>query len=134
MSLNNSKKVLLFYADWCGHCVQFKPKWEKLKEYFKEHDIKVEEYEHKSLDKNIMDKYSIKAFPTIKVENENNEIIEYTGEREIEPIINFLKEKQIGGGSSISIYQYVTCPITRESFSISSKKGKQILYQHLKNL
>ena len=24
-------KVILFSADWCGHCKKFKPDWEKLK-------------------------------------------------------------------------------------------------------
>ena len=127
---NNSKKVILYYADWCGHCTTFKPKWEKLKEYFKNHGIKAEQYEQKLIDKSTMD--TIKGFPTIKVETNNNELIEYKGEREIEAIINFVKEKQTGGGASI--YKYITCPITRKNFSIFSKKGKQILHQHLNNL
>ena len=29
--LNNGKKLVLIYADWCGHCQTFKPLWEDYK-------------------------------------------------------------------------------------------------------
>ena len=28
------KKVILYYADWCGHCTHFKPVWKALKNVF----------------------------------------------------------------------------------------------------
>ena len=29
---SNDVKVILYYAEWCGHCQRFKPEWAKLKE------------------------------------------------------------------------------------------------------
>ena len=30
----SQNKVMLFYADWCGHCTSFKPTWNALKNHF----------------------------------------------------------------------------------------------------
>jgi len=43
---NNSRNgtVVLFYADWCGHCTKFKPIWNKIKQSNKQY--KFREIEH----------------------------------------------------------------------------------------
>lgn len=75
-------KITLYYADWCGHCKTFKPVWNELKEYVKEHNIplKLEEYES-SKDKAVVDKAGIKGYPTILVEETTKKVYEYNGER-----------------------------------------------------
>ena len=30
--MSKSLSVTLYYADWCGHCNDFKPEWKKLNE------------------------------------------------------------------------------------------------------
>ena len=33
---NHGKVFIAFLADWCGHCQNFKPEWEKIKSHLKE--------------------------------------------------------------------------------------------------
>jgi thiol-disulfide isomerase/thioredoxin len=75
---------MLFYVDWCPHCKTAKPEWESLKtEYesksingytvnFTEYNCTNESAETTQL----MDKYSIEGYPTIKLVKDN-QIIEY---------------------------------------------------------
>ena len=64
----SGKKVVLFYADWCGHCKKIKPVWdEAAKEVNKDEKkmIKVNCGEGTKEEKAIMDKYDIDGYPTI---------------------------------------------------------------------
>ena len=70
------KKIVLFYADWCGHCTTFKPEWEKFENEIKNSDFKnkisVEKYE--SAEKHPY-QVEIKGYPTIKVfDNDKGQI------------------------------------------------------------
>jgi hypothetical protein len=81
----NTKKIeiTLYYANWCGHCVTFKPEWNEIKKNIsnlsggnKNIKIKTMEYEHEELENNdggkkndggkINDK-KIEGYPTIKI-------------------------------------------------------------------
>lgn len=136
MSLDNSqKKVMLFHAEWCGHCVDFKPTWEKLTKYFKDNNIEYIDYE--ASNKDIMDEYSIKGFPTIKIQTKNN-ISDYNGTRDYDSI---LKAVNIQNGGSINItndnvnhYNKIIDPKTGTQHSIFTKKGKLIMKYYIKNL
>jgi thiol-disulfide isomerase/thioredoxin len=83
----NSNKVatlMLFSVDWCPHCKTAKPEWDSLKtEYegkningytvvFEEHNCTNESAEVEQL----MNKYSIEGYPTIKL-IKDNQVIEY---------------------------------------------------------
>lgn len=66
-----SKKpmLILFYADWCGFCVRFMPIYEKL---YKAHKrdfnfVKINVEDSKNSD--LVEKYEIKAFPTVFLVN-----------------------------------------------------------------
>jgi len=81
---NNTATMMLFYVDWCPHCKTAKPEWEALKtEYenkkingynviFVEHNCTNESAEVEQL----MNKYSIDGYPTIKL-IKDNQVIEY---------------------------------------------------------
>jgi thiol-disulfide isomerase/thioredoxin len=81
---NNTATLMLFYVDWCPHCKTAKPEWDALKtEYetktvngytivFEEHNCTVEGPEVEQL----MDKYKIEGYPTIKL-IKDNQVIEY---------------------------------------------------------
>jgi thiol-disulfide isomerase/thioredoxin len=81
---NKTATLMLFYVDWCPHCKTAKPEWESLKtEYdgktvngytinFMEYNCTNESAEISQL----MDKYSIEGYPTIKLVKDN-QIIEY---------------------------------------------------------
>ena len=84
MPANSTATLMLFYVDWCPHCKTAKPEWEALKaEYetktingykiiFEEHNCTVEGPEVEQL----MDKYKIEGYPTIKL-IKDNQVIEY---------------------------------------------------------
>lgn len=81
---NKTATLMLFYVDWCPHCKTAKPEWESLKaEYdgktingytvnFTEYNCTNESAEITQL----MDKYNIEGYPTIKL-IKDNQVIEY---------------------------------------------------------
>jgi thiol-disulfide isomerase/thioredoxin len=81
---NKTATLMLFYVEWCPHCTNAKPEWESLKEEydgkningytvsFVEHNCTTETAEITQL----MDKYSIEGYPTIKL-IKDNQVIEY---------------------------------------------------------
>ena len=104
----NNKKykkiIILYHVDWCGFCQKFIPNWIKLNNDNRLSDILFVDYnmtENKYflknnkdvvLDNDLIDKIKnvkISGFPTIKLYSNNN-IINYTGSRDYEDIINFI--------------------------------------------
>lgn len=81
---NKTATLMLFYVDWCPHCKTAKPEWESLKsDYdgksingytvnFIEYNCTNESAENTQL----MDKYNIEGYPTIKLVKDN-QVIEY---------------------------------------------------------
>jgi len=81
---NKTATLMLFYVDWCPHCKTAKPEWESLKSQydgkmingytisFIEYNCTTESDEISQL----MDKYSIEGYPTIKLVKDN-QVIEY---------------------------------------------------------
>ena len=87
MTKDNSNKtatMMLFFVDWCPHCKTAKPEWEALKSQYEgtsingytimfvEHNCTAESDEVSQL----MDKYKIEGYPTIKL-LKDNQVIEY---------------------------------------------------------
>ncbi len=82
----NDKKIILFYADWCGYCKKMKPEWDKLKRNYKDN---CEEYESEEITEEQRTIHNIKGYPSISIVT-GEEIIEYNGERsyvELEKIL-----------------------------------------------
>jgi thiol-disulfide isomerase/thioredoxin len=93
------KKVVLYYANWCGHCMDFKPVWDELKTKLDEKNIRHDEHEHET-SSDLMKARGIKGFPTIRFENnKNDDYTVYKGERTIDAILKALDEIK-GGGKS----------------------------------
>ncbi len=97
--LNSNKEatLMLFYVDWCPHCVKAKPEWESLKaEYdgksingytlsFVEYNCTTETDEISQM----IDKYNIEGYPTIKL-LKDNQVIEYDAKPTKETMVQFL--------------------------------------------
>ncbi|ARF11011.1 thioredoxin [Hokovirus HKV1] len=79
-------KIILYYANWCGHCEEFLPEWKKLISYIenKKLPIECEHYEESNIPKNISDE--IEGFPTIIIIKEGKKS-SYTKERTKEAIL-----------------------------------------------
>ena len=82
-------KIILFYADWCGHCQQFKPIWKKIKTKMSEKVIFQEIDDENILEIN---KYGIQSYPTIIAEK-NGKMYKFNNNRTEDILINFIKEQ-----------------------------------------
>tara|TARA_B100000212_G_scaffold310493_1_gene261585 strand:+ start:164 stop:592 length:429 start_codon:yes stop_codon:yes gene_type:complete len=82
----SNKKLLLFYAPWCGASKRFLPTWEKIEE---NQDINTDKY-NVDLDENkeISDAYNIEFLPTVFLVN-NGQATKYEGNRSYEDLLDF---------------------------------------------
>lgn len=80
--------VYLFKADFCGHCKNFKPIWDKLQLKYKREDIDFITYDS---DKNgdMMGKYNVMGFPTIIMETKDG-LKEFDDMRTIDKLSKFI--------------------------------------------
>jgi thiol:disulfide interchange protein len=85
--------MVLFYADWCGHCTKLKPTWEQAATQANidttrmiKIDVGGKDPEHKDL----MKKYQIDGFPTILV-FQNGTPVSYKGERSVDSFLQSLQ-------------------------------------------
>lgn len=81
---NKTATLMLFYVDWCPHCKTAKPEWESLKSEYDGKNINgyiVSFVEYNCTNESedvsqLMDKYNIEGYPTIKL-LKDNQVIEY---------------------------------------------------------
>jgi thiol-disulfide isomerase/thioredoxin len=81
---NKLATLMLFYVDWCPHCKTAKPEWETLKDQYDGKSINgytINFIEYNCTNETaeisqLMDKYNIEGYPTIKLVKDN-QIIEY---------------------------------------------------------
>jgi thiol-disulfide isomerase/thioredoxin len=84
----NKTKVILFKANWCGHCKSFKPIWDIVTKQYDNLDFIVYDFEADSKE---ITNYDISGFPTIIVEKDGD-TFEYKDERNADSFNNFLKQ------------------------------------------
>lgn len=94
--VSGQKVLVLFHADWCGHCKKFMPQWDEMSKEINDSEggvklIKVECGDASNNEKHaeIMKKYSIKGYPTILSFDESGNYSEYEGDRSKEGIAQF---------------------------------------------
>ena len=91
--MNSDKDVLVeFYAPWCGHCKSLAPKYDELA-------LKVAGNKNLIIakmdsTKNEVNGVSVRSYPTIKlwVRGKKNAPIDFSGDREGEGFMTFLKK------------------------------------------
>jgi thiol-disulfide isomerase/thioredoxin len=84
INANKTATMMLFYVDWCPHCKTAKPEWESLKSDYDGKQINgysITFVEHNCTNEsdevtNLLNKYSIEGYPTIKL-LKDNQVIEY---------------------------------------------------------
>jgi protein disulfide-isomerase-like protein len=88
--IKDGTKLVLFYADWCGHCKNIKPIWEEAAKDVNAKEnrmIKVNCGDGKDKDQEIMKKYKIDGYPTIiKFVNGTPKV--YNGDRDADSFKN----------------------------------------------
>lgn len=98
----NSSKVILYYADWCGHCQEYKKSgvFEKVAQDVKNSPIGskvVFDQRDGDAHESEMSKYDIRGFPSIiAVDSNGNKIEEFTGDRFNEDELIAFAKKSVG--------------------------------------
>jgi len=84
-----TKKIILYYAEWCGFCQRFKPVWKEFKKKIdKEYpDIEAVEFEQKNVPSRALK--DIEGWPTIII-HKNGKKYNYVGERTVEALLSTL--------------------------------------------
>ena len=92
--LDSTKHVFVeFFAPWCGHCKQLKPKYEAVARAFKaETEIIIAAVDADSYAaSHLVKRYDIKGFPTLLwFSKHNKKGVNYKGPREIMSIVEFI--------------------------------------------
>ena len=95
----NEVVVVLFYVDWCPHCVSTKPEWAKLtsnmdgkKVNGKNVSVKAVNCEGSEVEKEVANDNGVSGYPTVKV-LKNNETVEYNGPRNAKAIEEFVNHQ-----------------------------------------
>jgi protein disulfide-isomerase-like protein len=95
--IQTGKKLVLFYADWCGHCKKLKPTWEEASEELntktetKMLKINCSKQDDEQLN-DIMSQYKVKGYPTIII-FDDGKATPYEGERTVEAFKEALSKK-----------------------------------------
>lgn len=81
--------LILFYADWCGHCKKFMPIWNEFKTKINTDKYNIMEIESKDQFVNKIN--TLKGYPSLFYINDNK-VIEYNDNRDVDSLINFLNK------------------------------------------
>ena len=88
----DQKQIIFFHMNKCGHCIKFKPEWNKFKGKASELGVKTVEYEasDKSAEE-LRKKYKVTGYPTIVLVNGDNHKT-FEGDRTADALEKFVKE------------------------------------------
>ena len=96
---DNKIGMMLIWADWCGHCVRFKPDYIKLSQMLNSNKITFPMYSIESTvieqgDSQFKKNLNFRGFPTIKFIDPSGKILEdYTGGRDIGSLLRAICDK-----------------------------------------
>lgn len=97
ISGSKQAELLFFFANWCPHCKSAKPIWDEVKNEYNNKvingykllftDVNCSETNDET--ENLMNKYNVEGFPTIKL-LKDNQIVEYDAKVTKETLIQFI--------------------------------------------
>ena len=93
----NQVILVLFYVDWCPHCVSTKPEFAKVVKQMNNQNVNGKNVkvhscncEGSQVEQEVAKENNIQGYPTIKL-IKNSEVLDYNGARNSEEIMEFLK-------------------------------------------
>ena len=81
-------ELILFKAEWCGHCRSFKQTWNALETHLTNVNFRTIDADK---DEDELKKFNVEGFPTLMLKNKKG-IIEFNGDRSVDNIITFVNE------------------------------------------
>ena len=107
--LKDGDWMVLYYADWCGHCQSMKPEWQKVVNKMKNKNIvNVAEVESNHIN-SLINKPQVNGFPTIKMYNSGIEKANFEEERVADKM-----EKFALSNATHSMKKYKSSPIVKK--------------------
>lgn len=106
-----------FYAPWCGHCKAFEPDYVKIAAILKEHNqnvvcAKVDAPEEQDL----IEKYDIQGFPTLKLFRKDKKPELYHGFRSVDTLVDWIERKI--GPSAQTLKDHEQAEVFKESADV----------------
>uniref|UniRef100_F1L1D5 Protein disulfide-isomerase n=1 Tax=Ascaris suum TaxID=6253 RepID=F1L1D5_ASCSU len=98
VALDETKDVLVeFYAPWCGHCKAFEPKYKELATKLKQQEPNLVLAKFDATANDHPENFTVEGFPTIYFvpSGKKGSPIKYTGDRDIDDLIKFMKEHAV---------------------------------------
>ena len=89
--LKNGNWMVLYHADWCGHCQTIKPEWKKVVDKISNNSkpsFNIAEIESSHIG-SLINSPKVSGFPTIKMFNSGKEVANFEDERNAENIEQF---------------------------------------------
>ena len=129
--------IVLYYANWCGHCNTMKPEWQEVINRMKTHNntndstINIADIESTHID-HLTDKPEIAGFPTIKMYNSGNEIANFEDERSADKIHQFaiLNSKNTNINNNNTNMNNMSNKSTKHKMLHKSKKTRKVKKSH----
>jgi protein disulfide-isomerase-like protein len=101
--LKDGNWMVLYYAEWCGHCQSMKPEWEKLVEKMKDSkQVNLADVKSDVID-SLKQKPQIEGFPTIKMYNKGKEVAKFEDERSVEKMEKFANDNATKSTPSVVV-------------------------------
>ncbi|KAK7595556.1 hypothetical protein V9T40_013381 [Parthenolecanium corni] len=94
--------LVMFYAPWCGHCKRLKPDFEKAAQILSKNDppITLVKVDCTESGKSTCNNHGVSGYPTVKIFRYGKFVKEYTGPRNADGIVKYMKA-QVGPGSKV---------------------------------
>jgi len=88
----NIPTLMLFHADWCGHCQSFMPTFDKFSENINKNKLNIIKF-NADTNKKYVSAFNVEGFPTLLLHDPNSKrFIDYNGDRSMGDLVKFVNE------------------------------------------
>ena len=88
----NNPTLILFHAEWCGHCKTFMPIFDKFSENINKSKLNIVKF-NADKDKKYISAFNVEGFPTIILHDPKlKRFIDYSGDRSMGDLVKFINE------------------------------------------